>query len=387
MKTSTKMNLPLLWKKRWVRFLVFFGIFTVIALLYTTEVMIMYKNIESFPDIPLTTQLRFELSFWYTWGVLLPVIFWLCRKYRIDSERWGRHATVHIVAGGLVSVAHLIISFSVMWIIRINLIWLDESADSLSWSSFVGRGFGAKNLHMQYLVYWVIIFLHHAIYYYKRSKDNEVRASQLEANLLEAKLEALKMQIHPHFLFNTLHSVSSLMHKDPKAADTMISKLGDFLRMTLDRSEVQEVPLKEELELLERYVEIEEIRFGNRLKVEYRVNPVLLDAYVPNLIFQPLVENAISHGISKKQGGKILISGERDGEYIHFSVIDNGRGVPVSQKFQFGFKQGVGLSNTRKRLEQLYNGNHTLTVISNEESGFSVKLQIPYRTKPYLWNN
>jgi two-component system, LytTR family, sensor kinase len=380
-------KLPLLWKKRWFRVFVFIGILSVTAVLYTVELTLQYINLYNVVEIPLVPIISRELSYWYSWGLFLPVIFWLCRRYRIDSQRWLKHSVVHIFAAVIISVAHLFVYISVVWFLENLILDSFEPPGDVSWITSILRGIAVMSLQARYLVYWVILFIYHAVYYYKRAKDNEVRSSLLEAKLMEAKLEALKMQIHPHFLFNTLHSISSLMHKDLKAADTMISKLGDFLRMTLDRSEVQELPLKEELELLERYVEIEQIRFGDRLRVEYRIDPVLLDAYVPNLIFQPLVENAIAHGISTKPGGEIVISGKRKGDYLHLSVTDNGRGMPVSEHIRFRFKQGIGLSNTQERLQQLYDGNHVFTIVSNEKSGFSVKLQIPYRTRPFRGDN
>src|SRR5207248_259251 len=198
-------------------------------------------------------------------------------------------------------------------------------------------------LDKELLVYCIIVLISHAAVYYQRYREGELRASQ-------AQLQALKMQLHPHFLFNTLHSISALVHRDPEAADKMIARLGDFLRLTLDASATQEVPLRRELEFLNCYLDIERVRFSDRLTTSIEVDPRVLDCRVPNLILQPLVENAIRHGVSQRTApGHVRVSAERLGDALRLEVSDNGSGLSQQPPARPAGSGGVGLSNTRAR--------------------------------------
>src|SRR5256885_1287998 len=175
----------------------------------------------------------------------------------------------------------------------------------------------------------------HAAVYYQRYREGELRASQ-------AQLQALKMQLHPHFLFNALHAISALVHRDPEAADKMIARLGDFLRLTLDASATQEVPLRRELEFLNCYLEIERVRFNDRLTTSLEVDPRVLDCRVPNLILQPLVENAIRHGVSQRAApGHVRVRAERRGDALLLQVSDNGAGLSTAAPTRRATKGGV----------------------------------------------
>jgi len=185
------------------------------------------------------------------------------------------------------------------------------------------------------------------------------------------------MQLHPHFLFNTLHAISTLVYKDPKGADEMIANLSELLRATLDTSDQQEIPLRKELDLLERYLEIQQVRFGDRLRIRKEVDPQTLDASVPTLILQPLVENSIKHGIEPRPGpGEIVIGAHRRGTALQLSVRDNGNGV---EEHPAKDGSGIGLSNTRARLEQLYGKEAKLTLSRPSNGGCSVELELPFR--------
>ncbi len=187
------------------------------------------------------------------------------------------------------------------------------------------------------------------------------------------------MQLHPHFLFNTLHAIWTLMHKDVETADRMLARLSDLLRITLENSGMQEVPLKQELAFLEPYLEIEQTRFGDRLSVQLDVEPDTLDALVPNLLLQPLVENAIRHGIAPRAaGGRIRISAKRENAKLRVQVRDNGAGIPESEREVL--KEGVGLTNTRARLQQLYGAGHRLELHNAVDGGLEVTLELPFRT-------
>ena len=187
------------------------------------------------------------------------------------------------------------------------------------------------------------------------------------------------MQLHPHFLFNTLNSISALLHHDPELADRMIARLGDFLRLTLENSGAQEVTLQKELEFLKCYLEIERVRFQDRLTVSYDVAPETLDAMVPNLVWQPIVENAIRHAIAPRSGrGHIEMRAQRTGETLQLQVKDDGPGLPSNQNSNGSSSKGVGLANTRERLRQLYGNNHRFELVNGSDRGLVVTLEIPF---------
>ncbi|HST19615.1 MAG TPA: histidine kinase, partial [Blastocatellia bacterium] len=229
-----------------------------------------------------------------------------------------------------------------------------------------------------FLTYSVIVGIYYAFNYYQKYREREVRALQLEGRLAQAELQNLKMQLHPHFLFNTLHAISVLMQEDVQAANRMLVRLGDLLRMTLDNVGTHEVSLKQELEFLQGYLEIEQTRFQDRLTICMDVDPLVLDARVPNLILQPLVENAIRHGIAPRaSSGKLEIRAAREDGSIRLEVQDNGLGLPEAD--EANVLKGVGLSNTRARLEQLYGPKHQFKMSNAEGGGLLVSILIPFR--------
>jgi signal transduction histidine kinase len=225
-------------------------------------------------------------------------------------------------------------------------------------------------------VYWVLVSLVHTLRFYRRAEERTRRALELEARLADAKLQALRMQLHPHFLFNTLNAIAALVHKDPRAADDMITNLSELLRATLDTA-AQEIPLRQELEFLDRYLEIQQMRFGERLRVEKDLDAAALDALVPTLILQPLVENAIRHGIEPAARPGVVTLRARRGEdgMLMLSVRDSGGGSAPREKSS----PGIGLANTRARLEALYGRAASLTLHADAEGGFLVEMQIPFR--------
>lgn len=224
-------------------------------------------------------------------------------------------------------------------------------------------------------IYWVIVSIVHALTYYRRSQERERKAAELEARLAGAKLEALRMQLNPHFLFNTLNAISTLVHKDPGAADEMIANLSELLRATLDNNR-QEISLRQELEFLDRYLEIQQARFGERLRIEKEVDAAALGARVPTLILQPLVENAIRHGIEPQAAaGLVQIRACLEAGRLRLRVHDNGGGGRKPAKDS----PGIGLANTRARLQTLYGTDARLTLTSTSDAGFTVEMEIPYR--------
>jgi LytS/YehU family sensor histidine kinase len=233
--------------------------------------------------------------------------------------------------------------------------------------------------HVGVATYWVLVLLRYTFDYYRRYREQELRASRIATQLAQAQLQALRMQLHPHFLFNTLNAISALMHRAVAAADRMLARLSDFLRLTLESGGMQEVPLKQELDFLGRYLEIEKTRFADRLTVHMDVEPDALDAQVPNLILQPLVENAIRHGIARSSSaGTIEIRAHRANGTLHLAVRDDGPGLAANGGAPP--REGVGLSNTRARLAQLYGESSRLELGNAAEGGVVVNLDLPYRT-------
>ncbi|PWU16825.1 MAG: hypothetical protein C5B50_12435 [Verrucomicrobia bacterium] len=225
-------------------------------------------------------------------------------------------------------------------------------------------------------IYWVVVSIAHAARYLRRSQERERAALELESRLAEARLQALRAQLHPHFLFNTLNAISTLVHKDPDAADEMIANLSELLRVTLDSSAEQEIPLRQELDFLDRYLEIQQVRFGERLRVEKQVDAASLEAQVPTLILQPLVENAIRHGIEPlTDAGVVFIGTRRNGNSVELVVRDNGAGPQKPSKP----RGGIGLANTRARLQELYGDEASLILTTPSEGGFKVEIKLPYR--------
>ncbi len=237
--------------------------------------------------------------------------------------------------------------------------------------------FQISDLTTQYLIYAAIVAGTHAWLYYREAQSRELRTSQLEAMLAETRLQMLSMQLQPHFLFNTLNTIAELVHDKPEAAERMIGGLSHLLRETLHAGLVDRVPLDQELALLDRYVEIQRGRFGDRLDVQVSVGDAARHALVPSLLLQPLVENAIKHGIgARARAGRIEISAARDGDRLVIEVRDDGSGVPPG-----AVKEGVGLGNCRARLQTMYGArDHELTIANRPGGGAVVRISLPWQT-------
>ena len=329
-----------------------------------------YVNLLANRRQPYLLLLGLNLTYWYAWAVLVPGIIWLARRYRFGRHTWRRAAAVH--TGGVVvaTVAHaaMVISARV-------LILEAAGREAAWWPEFKELVF--LNFDWEMMTYWAVVGLSHALDFHRESQERELAAVQLEARLAEAQLQALQRQLHPHFLFNTLNTISALMHRDTEAADAMLERLSDLLRLTLDRLDVQQVRLEQELDFIDKYLEIERTRFGDRLDVQYDIDADVLDAWVPTLLLQPLVENAVRHGIAPKVGGgRVSIAARREDRDLRLIVADTGFGLPTDTLK--AFKQGVGLSNTRSRLEHLYGDRHRFEFDRPAEGGLAVTVVIPF---------
>jgi two-component system LytT family sensor kinase len=238
----------------------------------------------------------------------------------------------------------------------------------------------AANLHLEVITYWGIVGIQHAARILRERRDRDVREARTAAQLAEARLAALSMQLQPHFLFNTLNAVSALVHEDPEAADRMLARLGELLRLTLETSGRTEVPLREELALLSRYFAIEEVRFADRLTVRVDASPETLDALVPNLLLQPLAENAIRHGIARNEGpGEVVVTARAGRGTLGITVFNDG--PPLSGAAR---ADGIGLTNTRARLAHLYGDAARLELADAPGSGVRAELTLPLRAAPPL---
>ena len=311
--------------------------------------------------------------YWFVPALLAPVVVAITRRYRLGHTPWSTVVAVHVMSATVYSLLHT----SVLLITRAALFPAGgRLMSSVSWWSYIQRQY-LTQLDWLLATYFFLVGLGHAVAYWREAQDRAVNAERLQRQLVEAQLEALQRQLQPHFLFNTLHTISGLMRSDIEGADLMIDRLSDLLRMTL-RTIAQEVTVKEELELLQKYLEIEQTRFRDRLTVGIDVKLEVLDAHVPHFLLQPLVENAVLHGIAPRaRPGRIEIRAARAGRHLALEVRDSGDGVPPVTLA--AFNDGVGLGNTRARLQHLYGADHIFVFANLPGGGFAVTVTIPFR--------
>ncbi len=350
-------------ERRWLRwFLIFLG-WTAIGLFFTSQSYITYKYAGG--RVLLGVILKLQMGEWYAWGLIAPALVWLARRFPLERGRWARNLPVHVIA----SVVVAFLKVEVDNLVRHYVLLIP------------GKTAPAYKLHLNLVTYWAIVGATVGFDYYRRYRKGELRASQLTAQLAEARLQALQMQLHPHFLFNTLNSISTLVHRDPEAADRMIARLSELLRMTLEDGGVQEVPLQKELEFLERYLEIERTRFADRLTIRMEIAPETLMARTPYLILQPLVENAIRHGVApRSRPGCVVVRARRQDGMLVLEVQDDGPGLATGAGGAGKLKNGVGVSSTRARLEQLYGTSHRFELKNGADGGAIAVIALPFKT-------
>jgi two-component system, LytTR family, sensor kinase len=354
----------------WLRIGLFVAVWTVIALAESASTYVAQLKY----DKPVTWELALRRSFkeWYSFGLLAVGIVYLCNRVRLESGRLRQWIAVHFTAS---------ILFSPLYVAVIS--WLEAGEVSVQNGSVLTFSYLFGKLVVHYFVwdlilYWLVVMGHLGWSSYERHREHELEEAELKRQLVEARLDALRMQLNPHFLFNTLHTVSALIHANPEAADRVVARLSELLRLSLDHSRAQEVPLNQELAFLNRYLEIEEARFADRLRVERHIEDGLQNALVPCLILQPLVENAIRHGIEQREEqGRLAIRAQRNNGILELSVTDNGSGLPEDTG---ALREGIGLSNTRSRLRHLYGDDQRLELRSVPGGGLEARITIPYRT-------
>jgi sensor histidine kinase YesM len=315
-----------------------------------------------------------ELLWWYVWAAYTPLVIGLAKRFPLMGPRFVRHIAIHAITSltmaPVASVTQYFLSRALLHsVFRITdtgmLQFLSPFGVSVLFMSFTGM-----------LTYWLVLGLYQSIHFYQAAMERQTIAARLETQLSHAELENLKSQLHPHFLFNSLHTIGVLMQEDVGAASHLLVCLGDLLRMALERRE-NEITLQSELEFVGKYLEIEQTRFHDRLKVHLDVPPDLLAVYVPSLALQPLVENAIKHGISvDSTAGRLEIAAQHHNGRVRLCVRDDGPGPALGSPLRFG----VGLTNIRSRLKQLYGDESSLELTGGNGRGCEAIITIPLRS-------
>jgi len=312
-----------------------------------------------------------SLTVWWSWGIVTPLILWADRHIPVSNKQFARRVLAHLLPSLLVTFGYVYLVGAVRaafgmaeWNGLASIRLLVNARSVVLWN---------------WLVYWLILGGWQAYRYYDHYLASELRLERLEKSFSEARLSALRMQLDPHFLFNALNTISSQVERDPKLARGMIEHLGQLLRLSLESKDKQEVPLAEEMAFLEHYLAIQKIRFGDHLRIETQIAPDVKYASVPCLFVQPLVENAIRHGISRRaSGGTVIVSAQREGDRLDIRVLDDGVGLPAGWTLENS--GGVGLSVTRQRVAGLYPEGETGFAVNRRASGGTeVEISLPLR--------
>jgi len=324
---------------------------------------IMYKGYDS---------VRGSFAWWWSWGLITPFILAFDRRLPFSGKQIARRILALLLASLIFTVAYRYVNAAACALLDIG-----------SWNALrFSKIFALSNFDdslWNWLVYWVIVGAMQAYRYYERYLSSELHLARMERSFTEARLNALRMQLDPHFLFNALNTISSQVERDPKLTRRMIEHLGDLLRRSIETKNRQEIPLAEEIEFLAPYLEIQKIRFGEKLKIEIQIEPEVQNSTVPSLILQPLVENAIRHGISHRaSGGTVIVSAQRVDDQLEIRIQDDGVGLPAG--WTLDSSAGLGLSVTRERVKSLHpNGESSFTVRPLKNGGVEVDIFLPLR--------
>lgn len=316
--------------------------------------------------------LRFAAAQWYVWALLAPLIIRLDRLLPAAPEALVRRVLFHIPASFAFTVLY---TYASAWVR--GVLGAGGEPFQLTLQPLTQAWRGA--FHWNLLVYWVIAGAYTAHVYYTSFRERQLRTAELERLLAESRLNALRTQLHPHFLFNTLNAVSAYVERDPGTARRMLEHLGELLRLSLDHCEDQEIPLERELAFLDRYLAIQKVRFEDRLETGVDAGPESLDAVVPTFILQPMVENAIRHGVARRScKGSVRVAAWNENGRLRMRVEDDGPGLP--EGWNPASNKGLGVSNTRERLRRLYpDGGHSFDIANRPGGGVRVDISIPLR--------
>ena len=356
---------PTVLRPRWALFVLGFGVCTALGLCDAAEEYVS-GGLQGVA-VAWPSAIALGLGLWYLWGLVGLLVFALARRFPLGQRHWRRRLGLHLAAA--VAFAALKITLDYPLIV---LFYCPDSTH-LPFGPYLAMAFASQ--FVPYLVvYWAVLLVAHALDYYGKYRERELRAAQLETGLARARLDLLKSQLQPHFLFNTLNAVSSLIHSDVEAADRMVARLGDLLRLSLEDFGLQEAPLARELEVIRSYLAIEQARLGPRLSVHLDIAPGAEDALAPTFLLQPLVENAIHHGVAPRRSpGRVEVRAWRERDRLHLEVRDDGPGLPPEPG------GGVGLSNTRARLFHLYGAEQRLEVSNDPCGGCVARVTLPFR--------
>jgi two-component system, LytTR family, sensor kinase len=358
--------------KRQMKWILVLCAWTMVGLLFAVRRIVLAK-VEGTP-INWVIESALELVWWYVWAAYTPLVIGLAKRFPLTGPRLVLHIAIHTITSltmaPLASVTDYFVSLGLLrFVFHITgpgvLQFLSPLGTGVLFMSFTGM-----------LTYWLVVGLYQSMHFYQVAMERQTIAAQLETQLSHAELENLKSQLHPHFLFNSLHTIGILMQEDVDAASHLLVSLGDLLRMALERRE-NEITLQSELEFVGKYLEIEQTRFHDRLKVHMDVPPDLLGVYVPSLALQPLVENAIKHGISvDSAAGRLEITAKLQNGRVRLCVRDDGPGPAPGSRLRFG----VGLTNVRSRLKQLYGNESSLELTGGDGRGCEAIITIPLRS-------
>ncbi|HEY8551153.1 MAG TPA: histidine kinase [Vicinamibacterales bacterium] len=343
----------------WVRAFIFW---TLLVVLFTAR-----TDLVDGEPLPRAQAFAKWASFWYLWALVVPLVAWVDARLPVEREALIRRLAFHIPLSVGVTVAHAAAMRALAELIGFPL---DRTIVEGSVLTAVTQP--------TYLVYWAIVSALVVLEYQRHVRERELRTMELERLLTESRLDTLKTQLHPHFLFNALNAISASVESEPQTARWMLEELGTLLRSSLEHAREQEIPLDRELEFTHSYLALQKVRYDDRLEAVTHVAPDARDALVPTLLLQPLIENAIRHGIAtRSSGGRIEIAIRREADALRLQVTDNGPGLPPGWDVERDL--GIGLSNTRERLKQLYGTHQTFAIFNRPEGGACVDISLPYR--------
>jgi two-component system, LytTR family, sensor kinase len=322
---------------------------------------------------PISPRTAIEISIpkYLVYAILTFPVIWLTRRFPPNSKRWPVSLSAHLF--GAIVFLILFVGIRMLSGTATDRVTLQKLPISMDTAISLAR----SNLFELFTMYSTIAIVALTIQLYRQFKEREIREAELKQKMAEYELQVLKLQLHPHFLFNAMNGISTLMNRDVKTAQDMLVRLSELLRMALSHSAANEVTLREEIEFVKAYLEIEQMRFGERLRIDFQIDSATLEARVPNMIIQPLVENAIQYGIAQvKGGGMIMLTTGRQNGRVHIRIINDGPSSPGPHPMK---GSGIGLGNTRSRLGHLYGESYRLRIVGRAEGGAELDLEIPYR--------
>ena len=360
-------------RNAWLRWIVILGVWIFLGVVYTAPIYLEVRS-EGMGHSAVKV-FAWGILTWLSWAPLTPAIIWLARRFPLMDGGLKKSLPIHIPAFILCSILHSAAAVTIVLAVRP---W-DNMGDSPTtfWPRFISRMQGSFGADL--LIYGGVVGLCYAVDYYRKYREREFVATQLEAQLTHAQLESLRMQLQPHFLFNTLNGIVGLVRDNKNdTAVSMLVGLSDLLRHALEYSDQQEVELKEELSFTKLYLNIQQMRFSDRLQIDLDIEPTTSKALVPNLLLQPLLENALRHGIGRSaDAGWLCIAAKRENGSLLITVSDNGAGLP--HDWQLKSSNGIGLANTAARLQQLYGERHRFDIHNRDGGGVEVEIVIPFK--------